>query len=278
MHRAVANAAFQLGEHARALQHLDRALAIERERGDRAAMASVMQQLGAVYATLGDPRARVHQESALALAVEIGDGPTEARTSLGLGSHHFEQGDLERAQRYYERGRALAQSLRMLRAHRIATGYLGLLHFDAGALPKAEAHLRASVVASREAGDLRLEGVFEGVRAAVLAAQDRLEESRASFVHAERLLAENAFFGDVIALHRGHLDLAEARDSRAHGHLGAALAHCARAKARIDAALATPEGGGEGKGSRSLVQKSDDARIGLRILGRAMDEALGAPV
>src|SRR5262249_52905751 len=80
-----------------------------------------------------------------------------------------------------------------------------------------EAKLRRAASASGDAGDLRVEGIFEGVRGAVLAALDRIEESRCAFSCAEVALAKNGFFAEVIAIHRGHLDLAEARAAERAG-------------------------------------------------------------
>jgi hypothetical protein len=140
-------------------------------------------------------------------------------------------------------------------------GYLGVMHLDAGRLHEAERWLDRAVDRSRAVGDLRVEGIFEGMRGAVLASVDLVDEARAAFALSHELLANNAYFGQVIAVHRGHLDLAEAR---ADGDEARAATLGAAAEQRI--AIAE-----RGEGSEApLVRRSDDARIAVRILRRAI--------
>jgi len=270
MHRAVGSSSFQQGELTAALEHYERALAIERERGDHSAVSAVLEQLGAVQQTLGNTaRARSYYRAALALAVEIADPAAEARASIGLGSYYLELGDLVSARECYERGLATAARLRMTRTQRIVGGYLGVLCFDSGELADAERHLAKAATSSREAGDLRVEGIFEGIRGAVLACQRRLAEARESFDLAERLLRPSPFFAGVIAIHRGHLDLAEAREAFAASEDLDGEACIAAAKRRIvDACLPSPVPRADAP--RPLVHRSDDARIAVRILDRAI--------
>jgi len=264
MHVAVGMALFQLGDLPSALEQYEQALEITRELGDRAAESAVLQQLGAVHQSLGRiSLALMYDEAALALAVEMRDRPAEARASMGLGSYHLERGELDRARAFYERGFFLARELDMQRSLRIVTGYLGILHFDEGLLGEAERHLESAVSASKSVGDIRVEGVFVGLLGAVLAAQDRVDEARAHFVAAESLLSTNEFFRRVVAIHRGHLDLAEARQARADHDPLLVEKLLRSAHQRIDAA--------RGDGTPPLVQLSDDARIAIRILERALE-------
>ena len=177
----------------------------------------------------------------------------------------FESGDHEGALRYYERALAILRRLRMVRSERIVIGYLGLLCFETGDLARAEEHLSRAAFASRRAGDFRVEGIFESIRAGVLAALDCVDEARASFDLAAQLLVGNAFYARAVSIHRGHLDLAEARDAAARGDLDGARAHVARARARVLGAYAV------GPDGASLVQRSDDARVAVRILERALE-------
>ncbi len=256
---ALGNVRFQLGDLAPALEHSKRALAILRSRGDRAAESAVLQQLGAVHQSLGDaPRAKSYYDAALQLAVEIGDGPGEARATIGLGSYHLEAGDLDRAHASYERGMLIAQRLGLTRSLRIVRGYLGILHFDAGLWAEAGRYLESAASASKAAGDVRVEGFFVGVRGAVLASEDEVEAAREAFAEASRLLAGNPFFLRVIEIHGGHLDLAEARRAASVGLADLAEAHVAAARSRVEAAMGP------------LAHRSDDARIAVRILERAL--------
>jgi len=261
MTRAMALTRAQLGELEEAKESFEQALTLSRARGDRSAVAALLQQLGTVLQTLGrNEEARIHFENSVALAVEIDDGSTEARASISLGSYWLEAGDHARARPFYDRGRDLARRLRMARTDRIVLGYIGVLCFDAGDPMDAEMFLRRAAVACAEGGDLRVEGFFEGVRGATLAALGHPNEARDAFARAEAALATNEFFADVIAIHKGHLDLAEARAAMfVSDHDGARL-HRECAERRLAAARV------------SLVDRSDDARIAVRILSRALTD------
>ena len=179
---------------------------------------------------------------------------------MGLAWNHFEGGDRDTAREHYERVLQIVRRLRMSRSARIITGYIGLLEFDAGNLELAESHLAKAALASRRAGNLRVEGIFEGVRGGVLASLDRIAEARAAFDVADELLSRNAFYQGAIRVHRGHLDLAEARAAAAAGHERTAQARVDEARWRIEEA-------------RSLARRSDDARMAIKLLARAIDRA-----
>jgi predicted ATPase len=260
-HRAAAQAAFQLGDLEGAKSHLLRARELERERGDARAIAAVHSQLGSLHNSVGElGLARDAFERALVLAHGSGDAVSEAHAHMGLAWNHFEAGDRDTARDHYERALQIVRRLRMSRSERIITGYLGLLEFDAGNLELAESHLSKASLSSRRAGDLRVEGIFEGVRGGVLASLDRIAESRAAFEVADELLSRNAFYQGAIRVHRGHLDLAEARAAAADGHERTARAHEGEARWRIEEA-------------RSLSRRSDDARMAIKLLARAISRA-----
>jgi len=260
-HRAAAHAAFQLGDLEGARNHLLRARDLERERGDARAIAAVHSQLGSLHNSVGElGLARDAFERALVLAHGAGDAVSEAYALMGLAWNHFEGGDRDTAREHWERALHIIRRLRMSRSERIITGYIGLLEFDAGDLALAESHLAKAALASRRAGDLRVEGIFEGVRGGVLASLDRIAEARAAFDTADELLSRNAFYQGAIRVHRGHLDLAEARAALAEGHESTARAHVDEARWRIEQA-------------RTLSRRSDDARMAIKLLARAIARA-----
>jgi predicted ATPase len=257
-HRMAAQAAFQLGDLDGARAHLLRARDIERGRGEPRAIATVHCQLGSLHNSVGElDLARDAFERSLVLAHGAGDPVSEALALMGLAWNHFESGERETARDHYEHALAIVRRLRMSRSERIVIGYLGLLEFDAGNHVVAEAHLAKAALASRRAGDSRVEGIFEGVRGGVLASMDRVIEARATFDLADELLARNAFYQRAVRVHRGHLDLAEARAVAVEGH---ARAHVDAARWRIEEA-------------RSLARRSDDARMAIAILERAISRA-----
>lgn len=265
MHVLAGTAAFQAGELQRALDHLGSAHELAIARADRAMSVDILQKVGSVHLTLGHGATALETwERALALAVELCNGPGEARVSMGLGSYFFEAGDLVRARSFYERGERLSRALGMQRAHRIVIAYQAILGLEAGDLARSETLLKRAVLASRQAGDSRLEGFNEGFRAAVLAARDKLDDARGAFAAAEALVAPHPFQAELLSLLRAHLDLAEARaalQESAWERAGWALA-CARGRVALARA---PVGG-----ATALVERSDDARIALRLLDRML--------
>jgi hypothetical protein len=226
-------------------------------------MVGILHQLGTVHLTLGDAaNARLHFEGGLALAVEAGDGPGEARVANALGSYHLAYGEREDAHRYYARAERLARSLGMHRTLRIITAYQGLLAFEEGDAERARWLFATAVVACREAGDVRLEGFFEGFFASAVAATTDVKEVRASFTRAEALLADNPFYLEVLAVERGFLDLAEARAALARKEAPAARDSLRAARKRIHVASMPAQG------TPPLLARSDDARMLVRILAR----------
>ncbi len=262
---AVGGARFQMGDLEEALAYTRAASEAARAAGQRAEESLALQQTGAVLQALGETaEARAHYEGALHLALESGDDFAEARAAMGLGSYHLEAGDLERAEACYDRGLLVAHRRGMARQARIVTGYLGVLHFDAGRLQEAERCLDTAARASRAAGDPRVEGIFEGMRGAVLASLDLVDEARVAFASARRRLSTHPYFLGVITLHEGHLDLGEAREARAAGHDERADALTRAAALRLAVAEAS-----QGQ-TPPLTRRSDDARIAARILRRAL--------
>ncbi len=256
--RAAAQAAFQLGELDAAREHLTSALTIERTLGELSAIAAVHYQIGSLHNSLGElDFGRTAFERSLKLSRGSGDVACEALGLMGLAWNHFESGELDLARDVYMRALTILQRMKMTRSERIVIGYLGLLYFAEGDLNAADRHLGRAALASRRAGDLRVEGIFEGVRGGVLATQGRIDDARASFALADELLEGNLFYQQAILIHRGHLDLAEARAAAAEGEMHTAHAHIANARWRIEE-------------SRTLARRSDDARMAIKLLERAL--------
>ncbi len=262
--RAAARSAFQLGDLEPARAHLACALDIERERGDAIATATVHQQIGSLHNTLGElSLARTSFERSLQLTHGAGDASGEALAFLGLAWGYVEEGQRDVAREHYARALVILRGLGMRRSELIAIGYLGLLEFADGNLERAEEQLRLAALGSRKGGDLRACGIFEGIRGGVLASLDRIAASRIAFDLADELLARNPFYQGAIRIHRGHLDLAEARAAWGDGadaHVAEAAAHVAEARWRIEEA-------------RTLARRSDDARLAIAILEESIARA-----
>ena len=81
-----------------------------------------------------------------------------------------------------------------------------------------------------------------------------------------------SLFAEVIAIHRGHLDLAEARRAEANGDR--ALAEANRVYARLRVLDAHDPSTRSGNVTEPpILLRSDDARIAVRILERAISAA-----
>jgi tetratricopeptide (TPR) repeat protein len=266
---AVGMAEFQLGALASAERRYAEGVDEARAAGDRALEATLAQQLGAVRQSLGDAEsAHAHLSGAYAMALEAGDDLAEMRAAAGLGSFHLERDDVAESEHFYERALFLAEQHAVQRTHRIVLGYLGTLRFSAGDLEAAELCLRRAARRSREVGDIRVEAFFEGIRGAVLATMDRVDEAVACLELADALLEAWPFFRKVIQIHRGHVDLALARRTRDPAE---AAAHDRAARFRIEAARQASR---EDDGA-PIAACSDDARIAIRILERALARSAG---
>jgi len=260
---AVGMAKFQLGDLDAALERYEQALDHARVLDDAQLEGASLQQLGAVKQSMGDAgAAQLYYSEALDLAVDRDDEAGEMRASAGLGSFYLELGAHDRASEFYQRALLLADRLGAHRTARIVLGYLGVLYFDNFALFDAEALLRRAAERSRAVGDIRVEGIFEGIHGGVLASMGRVDDALRSLDLAERLLAASPFFRTVVEIHRGHLDLALARELRLRADHDGARAYAERARARIRDAR---------RGELPLSARSDDARIAVRILERAIE-------
>jgi tetratricopeptide (TPR) repeat protein len=262
MHHAIGMARFQLGDLVSALDNTDAALTAARGIDDAALEALCLQQMGGVLNAMGDHAAsKRYFEAALSTAAAIGDEIAELRALMGLAAYHFETGDYASAGEQWTRALDIAERVGSHRNARITHGYLGFLHFDLGNLELSAYHVGECVRRSRAVGDARIEGTFEGLRGAVLAEQNRLAEAEAAFTAAKELLANNRYFSELVALYEGHLDVARARLAASLDDQVESKAHLAGAMLRI----AVAEGG-----DSPLVKRSDDARIAIRILRRAI--------
>lgn len=265
---AVGTAEFQLGELGRALARFDVAAFEARALELFDLEATSLQQMGSVRASMGDAEAaREHYEAALALAQRHGDELGEMRACAGLGSFFLEQEEHADAEEYYQRALLIADRAGARRTYRIVLGYLGILYFHGSELAEAERLLERAALLCRDVGDVRVEGIFEGVRAAVLAELDRVEESSAAFDVADRLLEPSPFFREVVRIARGHLDLAQARSAKRRGLPAVEQSHLRAARYRILASRAP------GRGDEApIIARSDDARMAVACLERAMDK------
>ncbi len=180
------------------------------------------------------------------------------------GILEHEQGEFDDARDHIERALGIFRRCgdRLLEGQ--ALGYLGLVHHEHVEHDRATKHYRDAIDIVREFGDRRNEALFLAALGGAQSAQDQTSAAIESFAQSGRALAPLGDAGISLAtgLHRGHLDLALARQSLARGEAEAASTYHRQAVLRVSTAA---------DNSSPCLNSSDDARIAARILRSALD-------
>jgi CHAT domain-containing protein len=101
-----------LGQPQEALQTLEQALALYRERGDRRGESAAMSSLADIYLAIGQyGRAIDFSQQALAIAREIGNRVNEAENLVSLGNIYYVVGQYEQAVDLYQQALATAHGV-----------------------------------------------------------------------------------------------------------------------------------------------------------------------
>jgi tetratricopeptide (TPR) repeat protein len=101
-----------LGQMEPAQQHLERALRLCRERGDRKGEGWALNGLGRIYSILGQrERAREYFEQALSICREIGDRGMEVRNLNNLAGVYRAQMQRSKAQEYCEQALSICREI-----------------------------------------------------------------------------------------------------------------------------------------------------------------------
>ena len=209
------------GEEARA--HLERALALHREAGERRGEGNALAQLGIVHIQDGRvDEARAAWEAALALFREIGYRHGEGSMLSNLGVLHSQQGRVAEARALDEAALALARELGDGKLESNVLSNLGSLNASAGRREEARAQLEGALALDRSARDRRGEGQV----LAYLASLDR---------HEGLLVEAHACYEAALAIHR------EVGDRRAEGNVLSSIGNLLRLEGRNDAARRTSE-------------------------------------
>jgi tetratricopeptide (TPR) repeat protein len=255
------------GDNDAAIAMFDAALAAFRAAGDPREEAFTLAAIGARYLDQGAlVEAKRHSRRALAMLEAIGDQRTEAWTLLLLATASLEEGDADGASRHAERALAIVQTVGDRLTEGLALAVLGHASFEAGRLHVASEHYQRATERLEGASDFRNAAIVLGARASVSAL---LGEP----AHAERLLARAVDHarargrpGDVeaVALFGAVLRARQAEDAAARGD--AALAR--RALEDVDAVIERVDR------PESLVHRSDEVRLALRVARRAKRDAV----
>ena len=229
----------------------------------------MLGNLGALY---HDERrfdeAMAHYEDALTIAAAAGDRRTEGIFSANVGLLEQERGAPTQARRRYERAVEILEEVGDLRLLAITLGNLGILHHEEGHLEGARACQERAGALLREVGDRHSEALALGRLGAVLASQGLGEEAAVAVERGERLLErlDDPIGHALLRVARGLLLVERARAALSDGRSDEAAARAAAAREIIAGARV---------GAPSLADRSDDVRLGLRILERdlsAVDE------
>jgi predicted ATPase/tetratricopeptide (TPR) repeat protein len=160
--------------------HLEEALALHREAGDRRAEGIVLGNLGGLLVERGrTEEARVRLEAALANAREVGDRRREGIEIARLSLLSGEQGRMEEALAQMDAVLAIAREVGDQNLESVTLGHLGVAQRELGQMEKAIDTLEAALEIAREVGNRRFEGITLHNLAVVAADQKRVEQASA---------------------------------------------------------------------------------------------------
>jgi predicted ATPase len=255
-----------------ARHELERALELHMRARQPSATAQSMVALGIVLCALGEhATARARAQDGLALARRHSEPGLQAKALCVLASVAQDEGELEDARVKYRRAVQLAGRCGVRRTLSVMTAYYGILHFEQGRLREARDLLDSAIGIERSLGNVLHEGFFRGIRAAVHASLDRIEDAEADAREAEAQVAADPLSAGLVHLHLGHLDLARMREAARQGDTQEAQQLRARAMQRLEQQAPDEGSGGGAYNVDALRARSDDARTALRILQRALE-------
>lgn len=207
----------RLGHYERALDHLHEALDLCHD-GAPAGEATALLNLGIVYGRLGRYDLSVdHLDRALALLRAAGNRGSEARALTNLGIVHARLGDSERALDRCQQALAIFRAAGSSDQEGYALTGIGVVHAQNGRYDQALELLRRAIDLFREAGNRSGES-------------DALNDLG-------RTLCRTGRAADALACHQRSLALAEQTDDRyERGRALDGLAHARRALGDLDQA------------------------------------------
>jgi CHAT domain-containing protein/Tfp pilus assembly protein PilF len=144
------------GDRAGAIADCGRALALARQAADRRGEASVLQRLGLLYGTTGEPRKAIelHRQS-LTLYRAAGDRAGEAGVLIDLGGVHSTLAEAEAATEFLDQGLAIAREIGDRKKQGDALNQLGVIYGTRGENGPAAEFYQQALALRRAAGDRR---------------------------------------------------------------------------------------------------------------------------
>ncbi len=265
-HLTLGAALLRQGKALEALAALRAAESLCRAAGDvPGEQHALCQQGGCAQSLQRGQEALILFERGLELARAWGLVRGQIRAEAGLGSHYLEAGDYDRSLAHLERCGQLARAARFHRTSILVMGHLGILNFDHDRLGEALECLTAAVAEAGETGDDVPQGVFLAVEAAARATMGDVQGAVPLAARARRVLDRSPLFRVIVQVYAAHVELAAA--AQLHGGVDSTLEAQRQLKAASSARL----------GDMRLVEQSDDLRVALRILERAIVRRRGQP-
>ena len=239
--RTLGHAEWYSGLMAEARAHMEAALAIAREVGDRRLEGIVLGNLGGVHFSQGRvEEASAYAEMALSASRTAGDRRMESNDLSNLSMMRRDQGRMEEAAVLSEMALAAARSAGDRRGEGTILGNLGLLHHDLGRTEQARTHYEAALAIHRAVGNRRFEGSIRGNLGNLHFDQGGMQEARD---HYEAALAIHRELGErrsegIVLRNLGALHAAQKRMEEARAHYEQALAiHRELGNRRLEANL-----------------------------------------
>ena len=153
-YRNQGNTFYFLGEHGKAKEYLEKALAIRKEIGDRKGEGSSYGNLGTVFSSLGEyGKAKEYLEKALAITKEIGDRKGEAAVYGNLGTVFQSLGEYGKAKEYLEKALAIRKEIGDRKGEGSSYGNLGTVFQSFGEYGKAKEYHEKALAIRKEIGD-----------------------------------------------------------------------------------------------------------------------------
>jgi predicted ATPase/Tfp pilus assembly protein PilF len=207
------------GQMDEAQQHLEAALTIYRELGDRGNEGIVLGTLGILYVNQGRmEEARANYQLGLAIDREVGNRHHQGVALLNLGEWCRRQGQMEEARSHFEAGLGICRSVGSRRIEGMLLHNLGVLHRIQGRMEEARADLEAALAIHREMGNRHAEGIVLNSLGCVYSELGDLEVANTHFqaaltIHREmgRRLMEGFNIGNLGNLHFERGDMEKAR-------------------------------------------------------------------
>jgi predicted ATPase/tRNA A-37 threonylcarbamoyl transferase component Bud32 len=263
--RLALSESFRGGSPAAREEHSRAAVKAARISGDWWWQGRALTQLGATQLADGRPEeARDTFLEVIRLVETRGDVESYAGARCNLGVALLALGQLDEAERAFEEGIAALRTLGHMPAVHIQLYNLACLRHERGDYEQADRGYREVIADMAQSAFVR--GICLAARGVLLAARDDIDGAKSALDQADKALSTaGETYAALVAIDRGHLDLAMARRAAREGDVARASAHRDAAGRRLTEATSAP--------------MTDDVRMAHRWLERALalDGADGYP-